>query len=105
MSSITFTTPKLRTSVRDRVLIDWMSEIDNCIYYALDDRGLYFTHYHYDYETQEKEQSLYTPCYFTLAEVFDGCIELQALYEYLLDNNLSDGCLYLYEGNTIRTHS
>lgn len=101
--SITFTTPQLRTSIRDRVLIDWMSDIDNCIQYTLDDRGLYFTHYHYDYEEMEHTQSMNAPCYFSLAEIFSGCIELQALYEYLLHNDLWDGYIYLYEGNSIRT--
>jgi len=102
--SITFSTPKLKRSVTERVLIDWLSDIDNCLEYNLDDRGLYFTHYHYDYDTQEHTQSLYVPCYFSLAEIFNGCVELQALYEYLLNNDLWDGRLYLYEGTTLRDY-
>ena len=104
--TITFTRPKLETSITEQVIIDWISDLDdvNCISYSLDDRGIYFTFYTYDYETQEAEQACYTPNYFTLGEVFSGSIELKALYEYLLLNNKWDGMLFVYEGTTLRDY-
>ena len=103
--TITFSKPPLKYSIREQVLSDWLYELDevNCLCYNLDDRGLYFTFYTYDYETMKHEQACYTPHYFTLAEVFSGSVELQALYEYLLHNHLYAGYLYRYEEG-IRTY-
>ena len=104
--SITFTTPPLKTSIAEQVVIDWLYDLDevNCIQYSLDDRGLYYAFDIYDYEEMEHEQSIYAPCYFSLREIFSGSIEGKAFYQYLLDNELRDGRLYLYEGTTLRNY-
>ena len=104
--TITFSTPQLKTTIAEQVVIDWLYDLDevNCIQYSLDDRGLYYTFYTYDYETMGHEQSIYAPCYFSLGEIFRGSIECKALYQYLLDNDLWDGRLYLYEGTTLRDY-
>jgi len=104
--SITFSRPQLKTTIAEQVVIDWLSDLDdevNCIEYSLDDRGLYFTLITYDDDTNDYGVSFYAPCYFSLGEIFSGSIECKALYQYILDNNLWDGRLYLYEGS-IRTY-